>query len=109
MERNGFISKILVSLTMSKLEKIAKFLEDLKVLHKSGEAEFDVFCNKCGSKNCRIVFFPPFWDVQSSPSCGREISEEEKMEYRKNAIGLKCLDCGLAGSAKYDVEECTYG
>lgn len=85
-----------------KLEQINAFLSTLKVLHKMGNADFTIFCNKCGSKNCQVMFFPEAWTVEI-------LDKNAEAQERKNAIGLKCLDCGCAGNVPYNIEETIYG
>lgn len=77
-----------------KIEKINEFLNTLKALHKTGKTDFTIFCGNCGSKNCQIGFFPIFWNQD---------------ETKKNAMMLKCLDCGCAGDVPYDIEQTIYG
>lgn len=89
----------------TKIELIAKFLETLKVLHKTGDADFEIFCSKCGGKNCRIYFFSDLWAVAHQG----DTPVAQVSECLEQAIGLKCLDCGFAKNREYDESQELYG
>jgi len=79
---------------MTKTEQIVKFLQKLKILHKTGEEGFEITCNHCGSNDCQVMVFPDVWNEKVGPT--------------QNLLGLKCVGCGFAGSLPF-IESSLYG